>query len=157
EEMTGIKIDWDEYTAADIEEKRNLALASDQLPDIFFRTIMPDNNIDMYGRDGSFIRLNELIDQYAPNIKKLLDEKPGIRKAISRSDGRIYSLPNLVDAPSIQVNSKLFINQEWLEATNQRMPTTTDELYEVLKGFREGDPNKNQQMDEIPLTADNLD
>ncbi|MFD0958498.1 extracellular solute-binding protein [Paenibacillus chungangensis] len=157
EEMTGIKIEWDEYTSADIEEKRNLALASDQLPDIFFRTLMPDNNIDKYGRDGSFIRLNELIDQHAPNIKKILDEKPGIRKAISTSDGSIYSLPNLFDAPSIQVNRKLFMNREWLEATNQTMPTTTDELYEVLKGFRDGDPNQNQQVDEIPLTADKLD
>lgn len=156
EEMTGIRIEWDEYTSADIEEKRNLALASDQLPDIFFRTVMPDNNIDMYGREGSFIRLNELIDQYAPNIKRILDENPGIRKAISTDDGSIYSLPNLFDAPSIQVNRKLFINQEWLEATNQTMPTTTDELYEVLKAFRDGDPNQNQKVDEIPLTADNL-
>lgn len=156
-EMTGIQIEWDEYTSADINEKRNLALASDQLPDIFFRTRMPDNNIDMYGRDGSFIRLNELIDQYAPNIKKILDENPSIRKAISTEDGSIYALPNLLDSPSIQINRKLFINKDWLAATNQTMPTTTDELYEVLKGFRDGDPNQNQKADEIPLTADNLE
>ncbi len=157
EEMTGVHIDWDEYTSADIVEKRNLALASDELPDIFYRTRMPNNDIDKYGAEGSFIRLNELIDQYAPNFKALMDKYEGVAKSIATAEGDIYALPNLFDSPSIQINRKLFLNQDWITAVGKQNPTTTEELYELLKAFRDGDPNGNKQQDEIPLTADNLD
>ena len=33
------------------------------------------------------------------------------------------------------------------------MPTTTDELYKVLKAFKEKDPNGNGKQDEIPIAA----
>ncbi|NMO96732.1 extracellular solute-binding protein [Paenibacillus lemnae] len=157
EKMSGIQIQWDAYTSADINEKRNLALASDQLPDMFYRTKMPDNDIDKYGAEGSFIKLNDLIDQYAPNFKAVLEKYPDVKKGISAADGSIYALPNLTDSPSIEINRKLFINQQWLEQVGKKSPATTDELYEVLKAFRDGDPNKNGQKDEIPMTADSLD
>lgn len=156
EEMTGIHVEWDEYTSADIVEKRNLALASDELPDLFYRARMPDNDIDKYGAEGTFIRLNELIDQYAPNFKSLMEQYDGVAKGIATADGDIYALPNLFDSPSIQINRKLFINQDWLQAVGKTMPTTTEELYDVLVAFRDGDPNGNGEPDEIPLTADSL-
>lgn len=157
EKMTGIRIEWDEYTSADITEKRNLALASNQLPDIFYRTRMPDNDVDKYGAEGSFIRLNELIDQYAPNFKAILEQHEDVRKGIATADGSIYALPSLTDSPSIEITRKLFLNEAWLANVGQSMPATTDELYEVLTAFRNGDPNGNNVKDEVPLTADSLD
>ncbi|NBD24568.1 extracellular solute-binding protein [Paenibacillus glycinis] len=157
EKMTGIHIEWDEYTAADMTEKRNLALASDQLPDIFYRTKMPDNDVDKYGADGSFLKLNDLIDKYAPNFKAVMEKYPDVKKGIATADGSIYALPNLTDSPSIEITKKLFLNQSWLKKTGKSMPATTDELYNVLKAFRDGDPNGNGKHDEVPLTADSLD
>jgi putative aldouronate transport system substrate-binding protein len=46
-----------------------------------------------------------------------------------------------------------FINQDWLTKLNLRMPTTTEELYQVLKAFKTGDPNGNGRADEIPATS----
>lgn len=157
EKMSGIHIEWDEYTAADIKEKRNLALASDELPDIFFRTKMPDSDVDKYSAEGSFLKLNDLIDQYAPNFKAIMEKYEDVKKGVATADGSIYALPNLTDSPSIEITKKLFMNQEWLKATNKQLPKTIDELYDVLKAFRDGDPNKNGAKDEIPLTADTLD
>lgn len=157
EKMTGIHIDWDEYTAADITEKRNLALASDQLPDVFYRTRMPDNDIDKYGGEGAFLRLNDLIEQYAPNFKAILDQNKAVAKGIATADGSIYALPNLTASPSIEITKKLFLNQSWLKKVGKASPTTTDELYETLKAFREQDANGNGQQDEVPLTADSLE
>lgn len=157
EKMSGIHIEWDEYTAADIKEKRSLALASDELPDIFFRTKMPDNEVDKYSASGSFLKLNDLIDQYAPNFKAIIEKYEDVKKGVATADGSIYALPNLTDSPSIEITKKLFMNQAWLSATGKQLPTTTDELYDVLKAFREGDPNKNGTVDEIPLTADSLE
>lgn len=156
EKMTGVRINWEGYTSADMSEKRNLALASDTLPDIFFRAKMPDSDIDKYGQEGSFLRLNDLIDQYAPNFKAIMEKYDGVSKGIATADGSIYALPNLTDSPSIEITRKLFMNQAWLDSTGQSMPTTLDELYDVLVAFRDGDVNGNGQPDEIPLTADNI-
>lgn len=157
EKMTGIHMDWNEYTSADMTEKRNLAFASNELPDILFRTKMPDSDVDKYGADGSLMRLNELIDQYAPNFKAVMEKYPDVRKGLETADGSIYAMPSLTDSPSIEISRKLFINQSWLEKAGKSMPKSTDELYETLKAFRDGDMNDNGKADEVPLTADSLD
>jgi putative aldouronate transport system substrate-binding protein len=92
EMMTGIHIEWEAYTSAEIVEKRNLALASDTLPDIFFRTKMPDNDVAKYGAEGSFIKLNELIEKYAPNFKAVMEKYPDVKKRCP--DGRWHYLCN---------------------------------------------------------------
>lgn len=157
EKMTGIHIEWEAYTNAEIVEKRNLALASGEMPDLFFRTKMPDSDISKYGADGSFLELSQLIEQYAPNYKKITEIYPDVASGIPMADGFIYALPNLTDSPSIEVTKKLFLNQKWLEATGNTTPTTTEELYNILVDFRDKDPNGNGIADEIPLTADMLD
>jgi putative aldouronate transport system substrate-binding protein len=157
EKMTGIRMEWDGYTSADMTEKRNLALASNELPDVFFRTRMPDSDVDKYGADGSLMKLNDLIDQYAPNFKAVMEKYPDVRKGLETADGSIYAMPSLTDSPSIEITRKLFLNQSWLEKAGKSMPKTTDELYETLKAFRDGDMNDNGQADEVPLTADSLD
>lgn len=46
----------------------------------------------------------------------------------------------------------LWYNGKWLEALGvEELPKTTDEFYELLKRFKEEDPNGNGQADEIPL------
>lgn len=157
EKLTGIHMEWDAYTSADMTEKRNLALASNELPDVFFRTKMPDGDVDKYGADGSLMKLNDLIDKYAPNFKAVMEKYPDVRKGLATADGSIYAMPSLTDSPSIEIARKLFLNKNWLEKAGKPMPRTTDELYETLKAFRDGDMNGNGQADEVPLTADSLD
>lgn len=50
-------------------------LTNSPLPDI----VQGDKNrINESAVEGAFIPLDELIDQYAPNIKRVLEEHPGI-------------------------------------------------------------------------------
>ncbi len=156
EKMTGIHIEWEAYTSAEIGEKRNLALASGEMPDLFFRAKVPDNDISKYGADGAFLELSQLIEDYAPNYKAITEKYPDVASGVPMADGSIYALPNLTDSPSIEITSKLFMNKKWLEATGKTLPTTTEELYDVLTAFRNGDPNGNGLQDEIPLTSDDL-
>ena len=47
----------------------------------------------------------------------------------------------------------MFINKTWLDNLGLEVPTTWDELKEVLIAFRDGDPNGNgDTTDEIPMT-----
>src|SRR5699024_1965272 len=91
EEMTNVNITWNQVAADGLDEKRNLALASGDLPDAFYAANIPVSDIQKYGDQGTFIPLNDLIEEYAPNISKVLDENPDIRKGLTFADGNIYS------------------------------------------------------------------
>jgi putative aldouronate transport system substrate-binding protein len=51
------------------------------------------------------------------------------------------------------VAQKLWIYKPWLDKLGLEIPKTTDEYYNVLKAFKEQDPNGNGEADEIPLTG----
>src|SRR5699024_7074081 len=68
EEMTNVNIDWEQAPADGLDEKRNLALASNSLPDVFYAANVPVSDIQKYGDQGTFIPLEDLIEEYAPNV-----------------------------------------------------------------------------------------
>lgn len=124
-------------------------MASKPLPDIIHGT---SKNLDDLGRMGGLIPLEDLIDKYAPNIKKLFEEHPEARNQALCSDGHIYFIPgSLSGIDQEAVTSKgFFIRTDWLKKLGLEAPKTVDEMYTVLKAFKEKDPNGNGQADEIP-------
>ncbi|WP_167859242.1 extracellular solute-binding protein [Paenibacillus cymbidii] len=153
EQKSNIHIDWVEVPQQNFTEKWNLMLTSGDYPEAFYGRGMENSGLDeMYGRSGVFLPLNDLIDKYAPNIKKMFDTVPGAR-ARSMVDGKIYSIPNPASAYHIQTEHKFYINKVWLDKLGLKVPTTTDELYEVLKAFKANDLNGNGKADEIPFTT----
>lgn len=156
EKLTGIKIEFEQILSSAITEKRNLAFASGELPDLFYRCNIPDKDIDKYGEQGMLIKLNDLIAQYAPNFSKIMTNMPEVKKGITSSNGNIYALSSNTDSFTIETARRLFINKSWLNKVGQKMPTTTEELYSVLKAFKEKDPNGNGKLDEIPMTSHGL-
>lgn len=158
-EITNIDINWEQVPDASIEEKRNLTLASDDIPDAFYASGI--NNLDLfkYGQQGTFIKLNDLIDEYAPNLTALMEKYPDVRKAITFPDGNIYSMPTIQDPEfvSLVLGARPWFNQQWLDTLGLDMPETTDEFYEYLKAVKEGDPNGNGKADEIPYGGRNID
>lgn len=156
EKMTGIKIEWEQVPASSITEKRNLALASGEYPDMFFRASIPSKEIVKYGEQGIFIRLNDLIDKYGPNFKDAMAAMPDVRRSVPEYNGAIYALPGMSAIDAVEINPKLFLNKKWMEKLQLKMPATTEDLYTVLKAFKEMDPNGNGKADEIPWSAPGL-
>jgi putative aldouronate transport system substrate-binding protein len=157
-DMTNINVKWEMVPTEGLEEKRNLALASGNLPDAFHTAGIPSLDLLKYGEQGVFIKLNDLIEEHAPNLKKLFEEYPEIEKGLTFPDGSIYSLPTIYspEFQSVLVGSKLWIRQDWLDALEMDMPETTEEFYQYLKAVKENDPNGNGQADEIPYGATSL-
>jgi putative aldouronate transport system substrate-binding protein len=153
EEMTNVDVNWTQVPGDSLAEKRNLALAGGELPDVFYAASIPNSDLLKYGGQGTFLPLNDLIDEYAPNFKTILDEHPEIRKAITFPDGNIYSLPILYDPEftSLLMNATPWVNQKWLDQLGMEMPETTDEFYEYLKAVKETDLNGNGELDEVPF------
>ncbi|KAB8127493.1 extracellular solute-binding protein [Gracilibacillus oryzae] len=152
EEMTNIDVEWEMVPTDALEEKRNLALASGTLPDVFHSADLSNLDLLKYGQQGVFIELNDLIDQYAPNLKKLMEENPDIKKGLTFPNGKIYSMPTIYspDFTSVLIGSRPWINQDWLEQLGMENPQTTEEFYQYLKAVQETDLNGNGKNDEIP-------
>lgn len=150
EENANVHINWDIPSWAQLDEKKNLMFASGDYADAIAGWAIKPEEVMKYGPKGVFIPLEDLIDKYSVNIKRMLQEVPEARKAITTPNGHIYTLP-LVQK---QANTKavLHINKQWLDKLGLAEPKTTDELYQVLKAFKEKDPNGNGKKDEIPLT-----
>ena len=159
EKMTNMKVKWEMVPHASLPEKRNLALASGNLPDAFHSAGMPVADILKYGEQGLFVPLNDLIDKHAPNFKKVLEENPDVKQALTFPDGNIYSFPLMAEPEflSYRMGPKPRINEEWLDALGLDMPETTEEFYQYLKAVKEGDPNGNGEADEIPYGATGMD
>ncbi|MDP4152549.1 MAG: hypothetical protein Q8865_03775 [Bacillota bacterium] len=155
EKKTNIHIDWNVVPNASIKEKRNLVLASGQdLPDGFYRCSFGSKDVQKYGEQGLFLKINDLIDSYMPNFKKLTTSMDSVRKSLPDAEGNIYALPAIQDAPEVQMHPKLFINKKFMDKIGvKKLPTTTDEFYELCKAMRDKDANGNGKADEIALTS----
>lgn len=143
EEMTNIKVEWEQVEGEALAEKRNLALAGGNLPDAFYAADMPPLDILKYGQQGVFLELNDLLDKYAPNLTKLMEENPDIRKAITFPNGKIYSLPVIHDPDftSVRTHPLMWYNSELLDKYDMEVPASTDEFYNYLKKVKKEDPD----------------
>lgn len=149
-ENANIKISFDSVLGADLTEKRNLVLASGDYPDMFLKAGLAMSDLNKYGSQGIFIPLEDLIREYAPNLTAKLDEMDAW-EYITSSDGHIYSLPE-ISRPNGS-NPAYWVNKKWMDSLGLQEPKSFDELYEVLKAFKEEDANGNgDPSDEIPIT-----
>lgn len=153
EKITGTSVEF-LHPAGDATEQFNLMIANrDSLPDVIEYGWLhvprgPDNAI----AEGTILRLNELIEEHAPNLSKYLEENPDIATMITTDEGNIYGFPFIIDDDdSLLMVRGLMIRQDWLDTLGLEMPTTIDEWDTVLTAFKDEDPNGNGEADEIPL------
>ncbi|MCM3040762.1 extracellular solute-binding protein [Paenibacillus motobuensis] len=147
EKLTGIKIEYRNAPRDSFDTKKNLVFASGDYPDIFFAAKLTQAEEQTYGSQGILLPLEDLIDEYAPNIKKALEDNPDIRKSITAPDGHIYSLPRIEPYQPWYRNPMWYNGKILKELNVTKLPETTDELYDLLKLFKEKD-SKN-----IPLSS----
>lgn len=151
EERTGLSFSTTQYKSADEWTNAKALMLSGEapLPDVLFKaSLTVRETVDLY-EAGKLIDLRPYLEEYAPNLWALLQENPEWEAAITLPDGAIVALPALND---LQNNNAMWINQSWLNNLRLQTPTTADELTEVLRAFRDHDPNRNGKSDEVPLT-----
>lgn len=151
EEITGIKLRGTvSETISDSGQAYSTMLVENTLPDIIHYT---RESMTTLAKDGGLVPLDDLIDKYAPNIKKFLEECPEAKLAATANDGNIYFIPGSlsgVEEKAIPAKG-WFIRQDWLDKLDLERPTTVQELHDVLLAFKQRDPNGNGGADEIPL------
>lgn len=153
EEKTNIHIEWEVAPEKTFQEKLNVSLASGDYPDVLLSMSVSPIQQSIYGKDGVFIPLNSYIDKYGVEMKKMFQQVSYVKDLITLPDGKIYSVPQVNDCYHCSLGQKMWIYKPWLDKLGLKVPTTTDEFYEVLKAFKEKDPNGNGKADEIPLVG----
>lgn len=159
EKKFDIDFDWQTttYDGSVAGEKRQISLASGDYPDAYFLVPWVDgfsrNEIPKYGQQGVLVPLEDLIDEYAPNLAERFEEKPDWKQSVTAPDGHIYAITQWSECFHCSYPSKLWMNTTWLDALGLEQPTTTEELRTVLRAFKDGDPNGNGAADEVPLSG----
>lgn len=143
EKQTNVHIDWTCFVADQFSDKKNLALAQfGNLPDGLFNAGMNDYDLLRYAKQGIIIPLENLIDKYMPNLQAVFEKYPEYRTMCTAPDGHIYSFPWIeqlgAGKEAIQAIGDIpYINKKWLDYLGLDIPTTTDELEQVLIAFRD--------------------
>lgn len=156
EEETNVHINWTCFVQDQFNDKKNLALSqAKSLPDGLFNAGMSNYDLLRYAKQGVIIPVEDLIENYMPNLQAVFEKYPEYKTMCTAPDGHIYSFPWIEQLGSgkeaIQsIGGMPFINKTWLDELGLEVPTTTEELKEVLVAFKENDPAGNGQT--IPMS-----
>lgn len=154
EEKTNVHLDMLIVPTEAVAEKKQLLLASGQYPEIFLSGYFTNEDIMRYGpSEQIFQPLNDLIEEYAPNIKRASEDIPGFLKSLTAPDGNIYGIPSINECYHGSYNPKFWVYKPWLDELGLGIPGTTEEFYQMLKAFKTKDPNGNGIADEIPMSG----
>lgn len=150
--QTNVKIEFEVTTrGANFDQLVETRFAAGMnLPDIsYLGWGMELNKAMNLANQGLIIPINDLIDAYAPNIKKSITQSvPSAVKDNTAPDGKIYWVSNLLKNDSNFL--PLVIRKDWLDKVGiNKIPQTTDELYQALKAMNENDANGNGLKDEM--------
>ncbi|AEI46307.1 extracellular solute-binding protein [Paenibacillus mucilaginosus] len=129
------------------EEKLNAAFATGSLPQATY--LKNQTSLLMFRdaiRGGQFWEIGPLLKDY-PNLKNL---DPNVLNNTS-VDGKIYSLYQ--ERPLSRQG--VIYRKDWADALGLPEPKTTEDLYQMMKAFKEKDPDKNGKNDTMGLTDRN--
>ena len=171
QEKTGIKITWDTWSDSlgEVVGTRISGNAASKTPIDAFQAVGFSNyDLMRYGEAGTFIDLTPYITpETMPNLSAILEKHPEIRAAITM-DGKIYGLPAGEQMTTLGIGREKsysifcvpefsMINKVWLDDLGLAMPTTLDELHDVLVAFKENDMSAkiygNEAGSTIPMST----
>ncbi|MBO5069899.1 MAG: extracellular solute-binding protein, partial [Roseburia sp.] len=134
-ERTGIQVTWEHGATG---EDYNMMLASGEWCDIIadINLLNYEGGPEQAFEDGFALPLNDIIDEYCPNLKAYLEANPDIDKAMKTDSGYYYCFPSISSSSSVRTCGA-FIRKDWLEQLNLDVPDTIDEWHDVLLAFKE--------------------
>lgn len=126
-----------------------MATMWNDLPDIVLTSTNADE-VMKYGVDQGLMLdfMPYLNEETMPNALKAREEYAVAFDSVIAPDGGLYALPYIRgyvyanNTGAFSANERLFINMEWVKAVGKEMPTTLDELIDVLRAIKEQDPGQ---------------
>ncbi|MBN2509170.1 MAG: extracellular solute-binding protein [Spirochaetales bacterium] len=145
-EKLGVTIKWD-ILVGEIAQKRGVMIAGEDYPDLI------EINETQFIEAGALIPLEDLVEQYGPNIKKHFGRH---WDSLRSDDGHIYYLTNWGVYHGRNQNpdynqSALWVQKEVLKDAGYPKVATMDEYFDLLSNYAKKHPTVNGQPT-IPFT-----
>lgn len=142
-----MKYNWT-VPAAQMEDKLNVAISSNDLPDII--PVSTARQFKLLVDSGVALDLTQLFDQYATDFtKKMWDEDHGIARSQATVDGKLMALPQISGA--VDSAPMLWIRYDWLTKAGLQPPKTMADVLKIAEAFTKNDPDGNSQNDTYGL------
>ncbi|MBW4085590.1 extracellular solute-binding protein [Paenibacillus sp. S150] len=138
EKQTGTKIHFEWVPNASYADKFNITLASGKLPTIMYVADVKASSFVNAAKSGAFWELGPYLKDY----KNLGQSNPVILKN-SAIEGKNYGIYR---GRPLGRNGIVF-RSDWLEKVGLQTPQTVDDFYNMLKAFKEKDPDGNGKDD----------
>lgn len=156
EERTGVHVEYQtvagEEDSPEQQTKLNAMISSGDLPDAFMSFGFKPSQLMLYGQQGLVIRLNELIDQYGVEIKRVYKDYPQVKEYTTDPEGNIWVMPYVNDCFHCKTGGqRMWVYKPWLDKLGLDVPETLDDFEAMLEAFVTQDPNGNGERDELPL------
>lgn len=135
EKITGIKVEFITPPAGQEDEAFNLMIASGDYPDLINSRAYRGGGIKAV-EDGVYLKLNDLIAQYAPNYTAVMEINPDIARQVKEDDGTIWSFKSIQIAEEPSWAGPV-IRKDYLDKLGLQMPETIEEWHTVLTAFKE--------------------
>lgn len=137
EELTGVEIEYQHPPEGQSSEQFNLMVGSGELPDIMeYNWFGYPGGQGKAVEDGVILELNDLIDEHAPNFKKILESDELIDKMSKTDDGKYTMFPFIRGDELNLVFYGPIMRKDWLDDLNLEIPETIDDWYDVLSKFK---------------------
>ncbi len=142
-EMTGVTIDMTQVSTDTNTEKFNIMIASGEYPDIITNvTQLWSDSYDTAIEEGIFIDLTDMIENYMPYYKSFYDQlSDSVKRDLHTDSGYIPKLISINANPD-GATEGAFVRTDLLDKLGLDMPTTYDDLYEVLAAFKNSGMNE---------------
>ena len=143
-EQFNVVLEWNDIQSSAFSDIINTMLASEEYPEVFWN-LNHETEIKNMGLEGYLKPLEGYLDQM-PNYTALWSEADleTMLKFCSASDGHLYYTPN----QNYRTASMSWIyRKSAFDENGWEMPTTPEELYELLKKIKAADP------DSVPMPS----
>lgn len=143
--MKSVTLSWDNW-----KDQLNTFAAAGDLPHFF-----SDYGFMFEWEEQGLLRdiPDSILDKH-PNVKMVIENSPYAR-AVKQMTGKNYFIPRPESFQNLYIAQQNYIyyRTDWMKnvgITNQ--PETMDEFYQMLKAFKEKDPDQNGKNDTVGLT-----
>ncbi|MFE0560620.1 extracellular solute-binding protein [Paenibacillus sp. NPDC058910] len=129
QERTGFNVEYELLPAENADEKLNLLVSSKDNYDFVKLNAAQFYNL---ASAGALEPIDELLESHGNYIKQSIKQESFGSAMI---DGKIYGIPET--GAGVSIGEELVVRQDWMDELGLSMPTTADELYNVLKTIKE--------------------
>ncbi len=153
EEKFNIKLDFVTSPGDQARDQLGILLSTNSMPDIVATPGAYDTFLirpDQLFTDGQIIDLGTVIDQI-PTYKSIIDENPVLMKNVMDDEGHILYFGMPIFEAEIGMSGGLMLRRDWVDKLDMEMPQSIDDFLDILRAFRDQDPNGNGEADEIPF------